>query len=337
MRVGKMAAIAVVGIASLILVVVAAFGIIFSPFRSTTSRNELPPAGPQARAATGDSLIFSEQERGWSFLTIQRTPGGPNVRLTTAKEGIESEPRFSHDGKLVVYSFADSEKSSSAIWIVGVDGSNAHAVTDSSEDALHPMFTPDDASIIYAVSNYTGHHSPLVGPARHDWDLFSRPVKMSAASAAGLKQLTHSNFYDLRSIDVSNDSVNAGGIEVLISTTGYPIGALIEELRIGPKESQLLYQPRVPGMPAPGPSYGEAYFADGGLDIAFLAATNESGEDYDYNVFMMSEVTGAEIKQLTHLHGMTEHFVVYPDGSATLVNAGTRYSLDLRNQTLKVL
>jgi hypothetical protein len=53
-----------------------------------------------------------------------------------------------------------------------------------------------------------------------------------------------------------------------------------------------------------GPSFGEARFLDDGMDILFLAATDTSGV-YDYNVYSLSDVTGSEIKQLTHLKGMT--------------------------------
>jgi hypothetical protein len=46
-------------------------------------------------------------------------------------------------------------------------------------------------------------------------------------------QITHASFYDLGSLDVAADGVNPGGIEILISTTAYPIGALLEEFPPG--------------------------------------------------------------------------------------------------------
>jgi hypothetical protein len=84
-----------------------------------------------------------------------------------------------------------------------------------------------------------------------------------------------------------------------------------------------------------GPSYGEARFIHDGMDILFLAATDTSGGNYDYNVYSMSDVTGGEIKQLTRLKGMTTELKVLPGGKSTFVNGGVTYVLDIGTQTVK--
>lgn len=84
-----------------------------------------------------------------------------------------------------------------------------------------------------------------------------------------------------------------------------------------------------------GPAFGDARYR--GMDILFLAATNASGGNYDYNVYSMSEVTGGELKQLTHLKGMTTELKVLPNGKATFVNQGMPYVLDVNSQTTKPL
>jgi hypothetical protein len=73
------------------------------------------------------------------------------------------------------------------------------------------------------------------------------------------------------------------------------------------------------------------------MDILFLAATDSSGANYDYNVYSMSDTTGSEIKQLTHLKGMTKELRVLPNGKATFLNDGTMYVLDIGTQELKPL
>jgi Tol biopolymer transport system component len=78
---------------------------------------------------------------------------------------------------VTVYSFAPSPDSKSQIWVVGADGKNAHPITGKNEDALHPAFSPDDSKVFYAASSFTGHYSPIVRSARHDWDVFSIPVQ----------------------------------------------------------------------------------------------------------------------------------------------------------------
>jgi hypothetical protein len=165
--------------------------------------------------------------------------------------------------------------------------------------------------------------------------VFSIPVQSSGAIAGVTPtQITHTSFYDLRSLDIAADEVNPGGTRILISTTGYPIGALIQEFILGASGRDKIFQPHVPGESSVGPSYGEAHFINNGMDILFLVATDTAGGTYDYyNVYSMSDITGSEIKQLTHLKGMTKELKVLPGGKATFVNSGATYVLDIATQT----
>ncbi len=140
-----------------------------------------------------DSLLLSGSSH-WRFPSPACIPGnssflyrkdpatGTNVRLTTAVRGIESEASFSHNGKLVVYSFATAPDSASAVWMVSEDERNPHSLTGDLEDVLHPAFAPDDSKVFYAVSRITGNYSPIARPARHDWDVYAIPVQSNAAS-----------------------------------------------------------------------------------------------------------------------------------------------------------
>ncbi len=221
---------------------------------------------------------------------------------------------------------------------MSTDGRNPHPVTGKDEDALHPAFSPDDTTIYYASSLFNGHYSPIVRPARHEWDVFSVPAQPNANNTVTAPtQITHASFYDLQSLDVVADGINPGGTKILISTTGYPIGALLEEFNLGFPGRDKIFQPHVPGESSPGPAYGQARFFHDGMDVLFLAATDTSGGNYDYNVYSMSDVTGSDIKQLTHLTGMTTDLKVLPDGKATFVNGGVIYVLDISGQTVKPL
>jgi hypothetical protein len=168
--------------------------------------------------------------------------------------------------------------------------------------------------------------------------VFSIPIQSSGAIAGVTPtQITHTSFYDLRSLDVDADGVNPGGTRILISTTGYPIGELIQEFIVGASGRDKIFQPHVKGESSVGPSFGEAHFINNGMDILFLAATDTVGGTYDYNVYSMSDVTGSDIKQLTHLKGMTKELKVLPGGKATFVNSGTTYLLDVATQTANPL
>jgi hypothetical protein len=339
MRVGKILSIAVLSLASFIVIGGVAIALTFLATSRRGSQQNFPPSeGQQAVSPFGSTILLSQTRGESSFLYRRDLSNGRVVRLTAAVSGIESEATFSHDGKLIAYSFASSPDSKSAVWVVGTDGSNAHAITGRDEDALHPVFSPDDSKVLYAASGHTGNYSPIVRPARHDWDVFSIPVQSNAATdSSAPTQVTHASFYSLQSLDIAADALNQGGTKLLISTTGYPIGALIEEFNLGASGRDKIFQPHVPGESSVGPAYGEAHFIHDGMDILFLAATNTSGGNYDYNVYSMSDVTGSSIMQLTHLKGMTKELRVLADGGATFMNGGAAYVLDIGTQTVKPL
>ena len=339
MRVGKILSIAVVSLASLIVIAVAIIAVvIFASSRTGARQTFAPSETVQAASPVGNTVLFSQTSGGSSFLYRKDPSNGTIMRLTSATKGIESEATFSHDGKLVVYSFVEPPDSKSAVWVVGADGRNPHAITGKDEDALHPVFSPDDSKVFYLASRFTGHYSPIVRPARHEWDVFSIPVQSGATiKSISPTQITHQSFYDLRSIDIFPNDPNQGGIRLLISTSGYPIGALLEEFNTGASGGDKIFQPHVPGEPSMGPAFGEAHFIHDGMDILFLAATNTSGGNYDYNVYSMSDVTGSNIKQLTRLKGMTTGLNILQEGKATFVNGGVVYVLDIDTQTAKPL
>jgi hypothetical protein len=337
MKIGKILSIAIVSVASLIVIaaVVAAISI-FGFSRASNPQNIAPSEGPQAVSPAGGIVLLSKRNGNSSFLYRKDLASGKTERITSAGRGIESEASFSHNGELVVYSFAESPDSKSSVWVVGVDGSNPHLITAKDEDAVHPVFSPNDAEVFYATSRFIGNYSPIVRPARHDWDVFSVPLQTNATiNNSSRTQITHESFYDLRSLDVVDDPLNKGGAKLLISTSGYPIGDLIEEYNLGASGRNKIFQPHVPGESSVGPSYGEARFNNNGMDILFLGATDTSGGNYDYNVYSMSDVTGGELKQLTHLKGMSLGLNALPGGKATFVKGGTTYLLDISTQTAK--
>lgn len=339
MRVGRILLITAVSVASLILIAAGAIAmLVFAPSRIHDQQNFAPAEGQQTVFPVGNIVLFSQNSGGSSFLYRKNLSTATSVRLTSVSSGIESEASFSHDGKLVVYCFASSPDSRSAVWIVGADGQNPHAVTGDDQDALHPVFSPDDSTILYAASTFTGHYSPIARPARHDWDVFSISVQSKPTDPrVSRTQITDESLYDLQSLDAAADGITPGGTKLLITTTGYPIGALIREFDVGAPGRQKIFQPHVPGEPSVGPSYGEARFIHKGMDVLFLAATDTSGGNYDYNLYSMSDVTGGEIKQLTHLKGMTKELKVLPGGRASFVNNGSIQVLDIERQTVTPL
>jgi len=205
MRVGRVLSFAVVGLASVIVIAAGAIALnFFAQSCSAKQQNFAPPEGQKAVSPTSDTVLLSQTSGNSSFLYRKNPHDGTSVRLTSAAIGVESEASFSHNGKLVVYSFAKSADSKSAVWVVGIDGSNPHPLTGNDEDALHPVFSPDDSKVFYAASSFTGHYSPVVRPARHDWDVFSISLHSNATTVSiAPTQITHASFYDLLSLDIA--------------------------------------------------------------------------------------------------------------------------------------
>jgi len=151
MRTGKILSIVVVSLACIIVIAACVIAVIaFAPSRIGAQQNFAPAEGQQAVSPVGDAVLYSQTSGDSSFLYRKDSAKGTSVRLTSASGGIESEASFSHNGKFVVYSYASSPDSKSVVWVVGADGRNPHAITGKDEDALHPVFSPDDSKVYYA-------------------------------------------------------------------------------------------------------------------------------------------------------------------------------------------
>lgn len=266
-----------------------------------------------------------------SFIYL-KTPGSASRhRLTTRTRGWETEPVLSPNGKMVAFSVADNLEAKSEVWVSQIDGSNAHRVSAQDEDALLPAFA-DNATLLYVISRFSGHYSPIARPRKHDFDIEKIAVDPSG-SVAGAKpvELTHQHFFDLRSLSVSPD-----GQHFLVSTSGYPIGDLIEGFEIAnPLEIKFIYQPHVPTEPSTGAAFGDAAYIHDGTDIVFTAATEPpGGGNFDYNVYQMSAVTGSEITLLSKHSGMIDSLSVGPRDTISVSANGMNYTLDPQTHVL---
>jgi len=281
----------------------------------------------------GKSIVFAHAENGGCFLYIGDLNTRAAKRLTKTRSGCENNPSFSSNGKLIVYSFAPDSDRKSSLFIVSADGSDSRRITPSGSDDIYPIFSADNRVVYFVRSGSFGHSSPIAASRQHDFDLFS--VDLTSGAVA---QLTQQSLYDLQSLSISPD-----GKDLMISTTRYPIGALIEIYVIAkPQSARKVFQPHVPDEPKltaePEPAFGDACYMPDGLGMLVLAASNKAGGNYDYNVYLVNTVTGSIDRKLTNLTGMTTGVQVSPDGkTAVLGNQGKLYLLNLQNRELKPL
>ena len=274
-----------------------------------TSVNVPRPVGDQPRVAAmpdGDD----------SFVFVLEAAGGKARRVTTQKHGVESDPVVSHDGKWIAFGYAASPEARSEVWVASVDGRKVFRVSGEDEDALMPAFGKEDRSLLYVRSAFTGHYSPIARARKHKFDVFEIKLGQDGRAAeAAPERLTQQEFFDLRSLSVSED-----GASFLVSTSGYPIGSLIEEFDCdAPLRIKRIFQPHVEGAPE-GTPYGVARYA--GMRIIFTAASEpQPVGNFDYNVYTMSGITGGEVTALTKHRGMIDGMVVQ-DGVGWFLDQG---------------
>jgi TolB protein len=91
-------------------------------------------------ATDGKYYYFNKNAEIW----IKNIKSGENTLL-----GKGMFPSFSHDGKKIVYTKYEGNKSK--IWIMDADGDNQTTITDNSTlgEASHPRFSPNDKWIVF--------------------------------------------------------------------------------------------------------------------------------------------------------------------------------------------
>lgn len=78
----------------------------------------------------------------WSTRLLRAQP-------LTSDPGWELTPRFAHRADLIAYSQSGPEQSTATIWLRSRDGRIARAVSDGSADDVCPVFSADDAELIW--------------------------------------------------------------------------------------------------------------------------------------------------------------------------------------------
>lgn len=286
----------------------------------------------QATKKGGTSRLAARVEGNSSFLYVEEPGNAGTHRLTKRASGWETDGVLSPDGNAIAYAVAEGPEAKSEVWVSRFDGSHAHLVSAPNQDAMLPAFLPDGKALLYVISRFNGHYSPIARPRRHKFDVFKVAIDADGPVAGTTPtDLTQQEFFDLLSLSVSPD-----GQSFLVSTTGYPIGSLLEEFDIAkPLQIKRIFQPHVSGEPSMGAQFGQAAYSPDGMDILFTAATEGSDGNYNYNVYKMSGVTGGELAQLSHRSGMIDQMSVDKDGAVMLSAAGHDYTLDPHTGELK--
>jgi Tol biopolymer transport system component len=235
-----------------------------------------------------------------SFIYTVPIDTGFATRLTGAKDGEETSPTFSPDGKRIAYCYEPGDHTRSRIVIVNVDGSDMHQWSPSSVTDLSPVLSPDNETIVFSRADLYGSYSPVAQPHPHGWNFFAANL-----DGTNLRQLTTEHFYMVSRPAVSPDGKNMVVVAERLDTDqqiaiysitspGTPVRTLRPHV---PKEISR----RHPIFAYPN------YLPDG--SILFMAAN----EHVDYDVYRLNPDTGA-IEKLTNRNGYATELKVSADG-----------------------
>ncbi len=151
----------------------------------------------------GKLIALVVKKGSTSFIYTVAVDTGVATRLTDAKDGKETSPTFSPDGKRIAYSHAPGNHTRPRIVIVNVDGSDKHQWSPSSVTDLSPVLSPDNATIVFARADFYGSYSPIVQPHPHGWSFFAANL-----DGTNVRQLTTERFYMASRPAVSPDGKN---------------------------------------------------------------------------------------------------------------------------------
>lgn len=234
------------------------------------------------------------------FIYTVAVDSGVATRLTDAKDGEETSPSFSKDGKRIAFNYKPGDHKRSRIVIVNLDGSDRREASPSSEIALSPVLSPDNQTIVFARADFVGSYSPIAQPHPHGWSFFA-----SNLDGTNVRQLTTERFYM-----VSRHSISPDGKNMVVVTEGFETEPQIAIYSItSPGPPLRTFRPHVPNEISrkhPIFTYPN-YLPDG--SILFMAADKGVG----YDVYGLNPDTGA-VEKLTNKNGYATELKVSADG-----------------------
>jgi Tol biopolymer transport system component len=284
-------------------------------------------------------LVVVEFAKGSSsFDYVVPVDTGNATRLTDAKDGVESNPTFSPDGKRIAFNYRPGNHERGRIIIANIDGSDAHPWSPSGSDDLSPVFSPDNKTIVFSRSGFYGSYSPVAQPHAHFWNFYA-----ADSEGTDVRQVTNESFYMTSPASVSPDGKSM--VIVAESLDSGPHIAIYSLDRTGPPTLSL--QPHVPKeVDHKKPILAYPNYMPDGKSILFMAASSGK-RGFDYDVYRVDIGTGS-LERLTDGNGYATDLKVSADGKTAIFLKwrldwhktpieSDVYVLDVRNHALTLL
>lgn len=174
--------------------------------RNHPSTKEVNMFAPSFKPGNNDVILFDYSTLFWSKIATYNLKTGELRKIDTIQIKQALFPRFSSDGKKIVFLGAHDEYAQNRnIYIMNADGSGIRQISDfdftkqkegnleTSNFVMAPSFSPDGKRIIYAKSRFTRERAyPLRGTMHTAWDVYEMNITTGKEN-----RLTHYDFYEM--------------------------------------------------------------------------------------------------------------------------------------------
>jgi Tol biopolymer transport system component len=252
----------------------------------------------------GKLVAVEFEKSGTSFVYKIPVETGVATRLTSAKDGKESSPAFSQDGKRIAYTYWPADHRRSRITIINIDGSDSREWKPSDANDLSPMFAPDDETIIFSRSEFYGSSSPVAQPHHHGWNFYAAKL-----DGTNVHRITDESFYM-----ASPPSVSPDGKSIVVVTEGLESNRQIAIYSVDrPGNPVQTFRPHVQKeADHKNPLLAYPNYMPDGKSVLFMDGSNGK-HGYDYDVYRLDLGTGS-VERLTNGNGYATDLKVSADG-----------------------
>ncbi|KIO79008.1 hypothetical protein TH53_00115 [Pedobacter lusitanus] len=160
----------------------------------------------------GKSLIFTWNIGGKSCLFHSDIDGkNPKLLINSDKHISVYRPRFSPDGRKIVFVGGIPDTFNGAIWIANISGDSLKQITDTSGIKTEAVFSNNGESIYFAQANEYASYSPLANRAAHDFDIYS--VALNGGEVSKISDLKAYSLANISDVDSNRLILDMKGTE----------------------------------------------------------------------------------------------------------------------------
>ena len=118
---------------------------------ATTQQIQISPDGSKAVMVVSRKAVKNENEYYYTrhLYLVDLATGAEPMQLTYGDKS-DGQPQWSPDGKQIAFVRADGDKSQ--VWVLPLNGGEAHAITKSENGASNPIWSPDGKKMLYTSS-----------------------------------------------------------------------------------------------------------------------------------------------------------------------------------------